>query len=252
MISAVVLTKNEEKNIVDCLESINWCNETIIIDDYSTDRTLEVAKSFNPKIKSFQRNLEGNFSAQRNFGISKAIGEWILFIDADERLSESLKGEILDFLKSKDNEYNGFYVKRRDFMWGKELKHGEVGNIRLVRLGRRDSGKWQGKVHETWNIKGKVGKFKMLLFHYPHQDISTFLKEVNRYTDFRAQELFEQGVKVVFWQIILYPKAKFLLNYFLRLGFLDGIEGLVFAVMMSFHSFLVRGKLWLLINKKND
>lgn len=250
MISAIILTKNEENNIIDCLESVAWCDEIIIVDDYSEDRTLEVVKNFNSRVKIFKRKLEDNFSAQRNFGLSKATGEWILFIDADEILSNGLRGEIMDFLSSKNEKYDGFYMQRKDVVWNKELRYGETGNIKLLRFAGKDMGKWAGRVHETWNIKGTVGYFKMPILHYPHQNISNFLKEINRYTDLRAKELYDNKVRTNIFQIIIYPKAKFILNYFIKLGFLDGIEGLVFAIMMSFHSFLVRAKLWSYSNKK--
>ena len=249
MISVIILTKNEENNIIDCLEGLGWCDEIIVIDDSSVDRTLQVIKNFNPRVKIFQRELQGDFSVQRNFGLSKAKGEWVLFIDADERLSNGLKGELMDFLESKDSEYSGFFIQRKDVIWGKELRHGEATDIKLLRFGRKDSGSWAGKVHEVWNVKGKIGEFKMPLYHYPHQSVAEFLKEINYYTDLRAKELFDRGEKVGFLKIILYPVLKFKINYFLKLGFLDGIEGLVFALMMSFHSFLVRAKLWTYLNK---
>src|SRR5476649_2486654 len=102
MISAVILTKNEETNIIDCLESIAWCDEIIILDDYSTDRTLQVIKNFNSRVKIFQRSLNNDFSSQRNYGLSKTKENWVLFIDADERLSNGLSGEIKDFIKQKE------------------------------------------------------------------------------------------------------------------------------------------------------
>ena len=250
MISAVILTKNEEANIVDCLESIDWCDELIVVDDYSTDRTLQVIKNFSSRIKIFQRNLDEDFSAQRNFGLSKVKGDWVLFVDADERLSNGLSGEIKDYLQSGGKDFSGFYIKRKDIIWGKELQHGETGNIRLLRFAKKNAGDWHGKVHELWEINGKLGNFNMPLLHYPHQTIWNFLREINHYTDVRAKELYDRGIRTNFYKIILYPKAKFLLNYFLKLGFLDGIEGLVFAIMMSFHSFLVRAKLWTYANKK--
>lgn len=250
MITAVVLTRNEETNIVDCLESIDWCDELIVVDDNSTDRTLQVIKNFNPRVRIFQHELQGDFSAQRNFGLSKAKGEWVLFVDADERLSNGLKGEIMDYLSSKNKSYDGFYVQRKDIIWEKELRHGEVGNIKLLRFAGKGKGKWEGKVHEVWQIDGRIGEFRMPLLHYPHQTIANFLSEINYYTDLRAKELYASGIRASFYQIVLYPKAKFFLNYFFRLGFLDGVEGLVFAIMMSFHSFLVRAKLWTYINKK--
>lgn len=248
-ISAVILTKNEEKNIVECLKTLSWCDEIIVIDDSSIDKTVEIAQKF--KAKVFIHALDNNFSKQRNFGLEKASNDWVFFIDADERASDSLISEILSLNDISDSlkNYNGFWIRRIDFLWQKKLQHGETGNIKLLRLARKDSGKWHGAVHETWNIKGTTGKLKNPINHYPHQTVTEFLKEINFYTTLKAQELHKKNVKCNWWDIILYPKAKFFLNYFLKLGFLDGLSGLVFAIMMSFHSFLTRGKLWLSWNK---
>ena len=242
MISAVILTKNEEDNIVDCIKSLSFANEIIVVDDNSDERTIEIIESLKKKnIKIFKRDLGKDFSIQRNFGLSKASSEWIFFMDADERVSDALAFEILNF---DTNNFNGFFVRRLDVMWRKCLQHGEVGNINLLRLAKKDAGIWEGKVHERWNVKGKIGSFKNPLMHYPHQNISEFLREINFYTDIRARELYSKKVKAGIFSVIFYPMAKFIVNYFFKLGILDGIEGLVFALMMSFHSFLVRGKLW--------
>ena len=174
----------------------------------------------------------------------------MLFIDADERVSSALWYEIMATINTPFDNYSGFYLKRRDVMWGKELRHGETGNIKLLRLARKDAGKWQGRVHEVWKIKGKTATLNNPLSHFPHQSVAEFLREINHYTDIRANELFEKKIAVYWWEILLYPKAKFLFNYIFRGGFLDGLQGLVFALMMSFHSFLVRSKLWLLRQKK--
>ncbi len=107
-------------------------------------------------------------------------------------------------------------------------------------------GIWEGRVHEVWKGKGRIGELQNVLYHYPHPNISNFLQEINLYSDLRAHELYDKKTKIHTWQVVLYPKAKFFHNYILKLGFLDGIEGLIIAVMMSFHSFLVRGKLWYL------
>lgn len=249
MMSAVVLTKNEEKHVVDCLESLSFCDEIVVIDDNSDDRTIALATR--AKAKVFTRALEDDFSAQRNFGLEKASGQWVLFIDADERVTPDLAREIQEILRlPKSLENNGFFIRRRDFMWGRELRHGETGNIKLLRLAEKDAGSWEGKVHETWKVKGAIGELENPIFHYPHQSIAEFLQEINYYTDIRAKELFTQGIPVYWSSIILYPKVKFFVNYFIKRGFLDGVPGLVFAVMMSFHSFLVRGKLWILWKKR--
>ncbi|MBI3070130.1 MAG: glycosyltransferase family 2 protein [Candidatus Levybacteria bacterium] len=246
MISAVVLTKNEEKNIVDCLESLAWCDEIIVVDDNSEDRTSEIAQKMGASV--FVHSLDKDFSKQRNFALSKAKGEWVLFVDADERAASGLKEEIIHLTTVHDRgkELNGFFIRRRDFMWGKELKHGETGSIKLLRLARKDAGEWEGTVHEKWKIKGRVGELKNPLVHYPHQTIAEFLQEINFYTSLSAKQLYKNGIKVRWFDIILYPKAKFIYNYFIKLGFRDGLPGFIFAILMSFHSFLVRGKLWLL------
>lgn len=250
MISAVVLTKNEENNVVDCLESLLWCDEIIVIDDESEDRTVDIIKSLNnPKIKLYKRPLSADFSAQRNFGLQKAKDDWVMFIDADERVTKDLKNEIENMISSQfslEQKLRGFYIRRTDVIWSKKLRFGETGNIMILRLARKGSSQWVGKVHEVLRVKGKIGQLRNPIFHYPHQDVASFLKEINFYTDIRAKELFDKKVKVNFWSIIIHPLGKFLFNYAARLGFLDGMPGFVFAIFMTFHSFLVRGKLWLL------
>lgn len=253
MITVIILTKNEEKNIIDCLESVNWVDEIIVLDDFSEDRTLDVIKSLNyeKKIKVFKRKLENNFSEQRNYALSRAKTDWILFLDADERVTKDLREEINNILvEDKNNKmYSGFFIPRKDVLWGKMLNHGETGNTKLLRLGRRSAGSFVGEVHEEWLIDGTISSLKNYMLHYPHPTVSEFLKEINFYTTIRAKELFKKGVKVSVLDIILYPKMKFILNYFLKLGFLDGTPGLVSAILMSFHSFLVRSKLWTYSNK---
>lgn len=246
MISAVVLTKNEENNIIDCLESIAWCDEVVVIDDFSQDRTRELAERKNAKI--LQRNLGGNFAQQRNFGLENAKGPWVLFVDADERVPESLQKEI-QWKTNNNSSVLGFRIRRVDSIFGKILNYGETGNVLFVRLGKKGAGKWYGTVHEEWKIKEKVEVLESPLLHYPHQSIAEFLKDINFYTTIRAKELYSLGTRSSWFTILLYPKGKFLFDYFIKLGFLDGIPGLIMAAMMSFHSFLVRAKLWLLQEK---
>ena len=246
-LSVIILTKNEEKNIFDCLESVKDADEIIVIDDNSEDRTEDVINTFGKKVKTYKRSLSDDFSKQRNFGLSKAKNSWVLFIDADERVSDGLFAEILDEI-NKDN-FDGYLIKRRDVLWDKKLQYGETGNMKLLRLARKNRGEWQGKVHEVWNVNGKIGELNNELIHCPHQTIREFLSEISLYSSIRARELHEKRIKVSALDVIFYPKGKFFLNYFVKLGFLDGLPGLIIALMMSFHSFLVRSKLWLLNNK---
>jgi len=251
MLGVVILTKNEENNIIDCLESVSFADEIIIVDDFSSDRTLDIIRDLkNKKIHVYKRKLDNDFSSQRNFGISKAKGEWILFVDADERVSEQLGGEILSVLSNKNLDNVGFYIKRSDVIWGEKLKHGESGNIQLLRLAKKGSGSWAGKVHETWKIDGEKLSLNNELVHFPHKNERTFLKEINYYTTLRAEELYSHNIKTNAFSIIIYPVGKFIYNFIINFGFLDKMPGFVFAVNMSFHSFLVRGKLWLLWKKR--
>jgi glycosyltransferase involved in cell wall biosynthesis len=245
-ISAVVLTKNEEANIKKCIECVSWCDEILVVDDFSEDKTAEVSEKFGARV--LKRKLNDDFSSQRNFGLENCTGDWVLFVDADEVISEELKNEILR--NTNNSDFDGFLIKRSDYVWKKKINYGESGNIYLLRLARKDAGRWYGKIHERWTVDGKIGKLNNFIFHFPHPTINEFLKEINFYTDVRAKELFTEGIKSNFFSIILYPKTKFFQNYFLKLGVLDGIPGLVLAITMSLHSFLVRGKLWLLWNKK--
>ncbi len=236
-ISAVVLTKNEEKNIKGCLKSLDFCDEMIVVDDFSPDRTREIAREHGARV--FQRRLAGDFASQRKLGLRKAKNDWVLFIDADERISPALAGEILNY-ESRIMNYDGFYFKRRDFFLGCWLKHGETSRVRLLRLARKNSGRWQGRVHETWQVKGKIGDLEEPLLHYPHPSLTEFLEKINHYTSLRARE-----EKNFFWsQLFFYPLLKFSQNYFFRLGFLDGWAGLMMAWLMSFHSLVVRVKTW--------
>jgi glycosyltransferase involved in cell wall biosynthesis len=257
-ISAVVLTKNEEKNIERCLKSLGFCDEVIIVDDYSIDNTRDQISKIKDQndilnIKIFEKHLNNDFATQRNFGLSKATNEWVLFIDADEEVSEELKTEIVLLFHGSIIKENAFYLKRRDYFWNEELKFGEVKKIRnlgLVRLVKKSSGKWMGNVHEVFHTAKNAGQLNNFINHYPHPSLKEFINDINSYSDIRAEELNNQDVKTNVLQIIFFPFLKFIYNYFFNLGFLDGPAGFTYAFMMSFHSFLVRAKLYQLTNKR--
>lgn len=258
MISAVVLTKNEEKNIQKCLLSLRWCDEVVVIDDLSTDATTEKIHELTERkevearnIRIIQNELAEDFAKQRNLGLKETKHEWVLFVDADEEVPVKLADEMMKEIQ-KNPDIVGWYVKRRDFLFQKELKHGETAKIKLLRLAKKGSGRWRGKVHEIWDIQGRTGELKEELLHHPHPTISDFLKEVNFYSDIVAQSRNREGKKVAAYQIIFYPLGKFISNYFFKLGLLDGSAGFITAMMMSFHSFLVRSKMWQLQNKEQN
>ena len=249
-ISAVVLTKNEEKNIGKCLKSLDFVDEIVIVDDESMDNTIELVHKVlkvHKVYKVFERKLEGDFASQRNFGMSKTSNEWVLFVDADEEVTDGLKKEIVSLLDCSIVEYDGYDVKRRDYFWNRELKYGETRKASsqgMVRLVKKGSGKWMGTVHEVFHTVSNLGSLNGYLNHYPHQTLKEFINVVNDYSSMRSKELFNQGVKTNVLQIILYPSIKFIYSYFILLGFLDGPAGFTYSFMMSFHSFLVRAKLY--------
>ncbi len=248
-LTAVVLTKNEEKNIERCLKSLVFCDEVIVVDDFSQDKTVEIVHNFDKNIKVIQRKLNNDFAGQRNFGLSKSKNEWILFIDADEEVSDELKSEIQNLNLQKES----YFIKRRDHFWNRELKFGEIRQIRqigLIRLIRKSSGTWMGDVHEIFHTSKNTGQLNSFLDHIPHPTLKEFISDVNRYSDIRSQELFNKGVKTNIFEIIFLPSGKFIYNYFFNFGFLDGAAGFTYSFMMSFHSFLVRSKLYQLTNKQ--
>lgn len=250
-ISAVVLTKNEEKNIEKCLKSLSWCSEIVVVDDNSSDRTVSLVKRVGAKIykqslqtiKVYKRSLDNDFSGQRNFGLAKAKGDWILFVDADEVVDGDLRKEIGS--KIGDTSFDGFYVKRQYFFLGKKIEHGEIGQTWLLRLGRKGRGKWSRAVHEEWNIEGNVGRLESVILHHPNKTIFDFVSDINRYSEIHALENMKEKKPFNFLFVIFHPTGKFFVNYFLRFGFLDGTPGFVIAVFMSFHSFLSWSRLWL-------
>ncbi len=246
MLTAVVLTKNEERNIEDCLKAVSFCDDILVVDTGSTDKTIDVARKNGATVISY--DFKQDFAAIRNFALEKAITDWILFIDADERVSPALQKEITAALTS-DSNIQAYSLRRRDWFWGTELKWGETHAARtqgIIRLIKKGSGRFEGTVHEEFREirgSGEIGRLKNYLEHYPHPSITDFLNSINMYSTIRAQELRKKGVSVSSFDIFAYPFGKFIYTYFLKLGFLDGPAGFVYSFMMAFHSFLVRGKL---------
>jgi glycosyltransferase involved in cell wall biosynthesis len=246
-ISILLLTKNEEKNLQTYwtwLDKSKTINEIIVVDNNSEDQTKEILKKLATKkikVKIFERGLENNFSDQRNFGINKTTNNWVFWLDADEKPSKSL----IRFLNHIDKlEYKNYAFKRNDIFLGYELKHGETANQCFVRFFNKKYGRFTGAVHEIWQTPKEIKQEKLHIHHYPHKSLKSFIKKINFYSSIRAQELFDQNQKGSLFQIIFYSKAKFIQDYFLKLGFLDSTPGIIMALGMSFHSFLVRAKLW--------
>ncbi len=247
-LTVVILTKDEEKSISDTLESVKFADEIIIVDDNSADNTVLIAKKYGAKI--YKRSLADDFASQRNYGLEKAKGKWVLFVDADEVVSDSLKKEIIQKTSDPFTQKEGFFVTRKDVLFGKEMRYGEFGKKKILRLALRTQGKWVRRVHEIWRVTGRIGKLKGELIHYPHSSLSGFLDSINYFSSLHALANKEEGKKSSLLKILIYPPSKLIYNLTFRLTILDGLVGFVAAMMMSFHSYLSWSKLWL-IQKNN-
>jgi len=242
-ITVAILTRNEGVNIINCIKSVEFADEILVIDDNSSDETRDISKKLNAKV--LERNLNDDYASQRNYGLKYSKGEWVLFIDADERVSKALKEEIINFIYTSEKNVNGAYIKRRDYIWGKEFGAGEIGNIKLLRLAKKGKGIWKRRVHEVWDIEGETKDLRNPILHYPHLQLKDFLKDINRYSDLHAKANYEEDKRSDLFKMVFYPIAHFIKNYIFHRGFHDGIKGLIFALVMSFHSYLSWSKLWL-------
>ncbi|MDP2873747.1 MAG: glycosyltransferase family 2 protein [bacterium] len=239
MLSVVVIAKNEEDELGKCLASVPKEAEKIVIDDESTDRTVEVAKSLGAV--AYPHRLE-NFASQQNYGLEKASGPWVLFLDADEALSSQLQREIEERLSAHPSVV-GYYLRRRTIFLGRPINWGEFREQRILKLVNKNAHpRWERPVHEVLQVSGTIGILDGALWHNPHRNLGEFVAKINRYTEMEMQVQPTRGTP---WcEIVFYPIGKFVVNYFFRLGFLDGVRGLILAVMMSYHSFLKRAKIW--------
>lgn len=244
-ITALVITKNEEKFMRDFIISMDFVDEIIVVDSFSTDRTVEIVKEF-PKVKLIQRDFD-NFSSQKNFAIDQAINDWILFFDGDEVLTPELKSEILDTLKTNNNQHVAYLVYRTTIYMNKEIKYSGWQNDKVVRLFNKNFCKYDGKlVHEKINAKGKVGTLKHKIKHYSYKGFNNIIQKRNLYSGFQAQELYLKGLKPNFYHFFFKPIARFFKHFFLKLGFLDGFRGFIISYVYAYSVFVRYVKLWLL------
>jgi glycosyltransferase involved in cell wall biosynthesis len=242
-ISAVILTKNNQEIVKRCIVSLSFCDEVVVIDDFSTDKTRKIAESLRAIV--YKRRLENDFASQRNFALKKAKGKWILFVDSDEVVPKELADEIIQATNNPFIGVEGFYIKRKDFIYGKEIKHGEMGKMKLLRLARNGAGKWKRNVHEYWDVAGRTKTLNSPLYHYPHANLREFISSINWFSTLHAKENKKEGKKSNLVRIIFWPIGHFVVNWILRRGFMDGTHGFVIAFIMSFHSFLAWSKLWM-------
>ena len=242
MISAIVLTKNNQDIIRDCINSLEGLvDEIVIVDDDSEDKTLEFIKAFTQKIYK----IEGkDFSYRRNYGAEKANGDWLLYVDADEKIDQELKKEIKEAINS--NEFVAYAIPRRNIFLGKELKHGGWWPDYVLRLIKKESLiKWGGKLHEQPKIKGEVGKLVNPLIHTSHRTLSEMVDKTNEWSEVEASLLFKANhPKVYWWRFITIAFREFWYRGILKLGFLDGTTGIIEIIYQMYSRMITYVKLW--------
>ena len=241
-ISVIVITHNEEKNIDPCLKSVQWADERIVVDSFSSDRTVEIAKELGAKV--FQRDWSG-FADQKRFALEQTNHSWILSIDADERVSEALRKEILNILKEGTSR-DGFYMPRRSYFLGKWIRHGGWYPGYVLRLFRREKATLPDvKVHEGFLVDGSTGYLKGDLLHNTHPTIDQSLKKMISRNHWIALERVEHEHKKVRWyDLIFHPAAAFSKKYFSRKGFLDGIHGFILALIDAIVKIVLYMDIW--------
>ena len=232
-LSAVVITLNEEKKLPECLASVAFADEIVVVDSLSTDATREVALRHGARF--FTRPFD-NFSNQKNFAMDHAQGDWILFLDADERVSLELQREISNLIAGQ-NVCDGYFLRRQNFIFGRKARFGNNAGDQQLRLVRKGSGRFCGLVHERVRLEGKVGALKAPLLHHTFQNMDDYFRRFYLYTRLEAEEIYRRGYRPTPYHLFLKPFVQFLYFYFLRLGFLDGLPGLRYQIHSCFYTY---------------
>ncbi|MEK7580966.1 MAG: glycosyltransferase family 2 protein [Patescibacteria group bacterium] len=245
-LSALVLAKNEEEVIEDCLKQLDFVEEIVVLDQDSQDKTVEIAKKYTDKIIQTRKE---NFSENRNTLLKEAIGDWVLYVDCDERINDKLKSEIISCLQSR--KYCAYFFPRKNIILGKWLKHGGWWPDYVPRLfKKKDLIKWQGDVHESPVVKEQFGYTKNFLTHLTARNISQMLKKTTKWAQIEANLKHQANhppVNLV--RVLKVMIIEFVNRYIIKLGFLDGLVGLIQAIFQAFHQAAVLVYLWELQNK---
>ncbi len=247
-LSAVVIAKNEEAAIGACLDAVAWCQEIVVVDSGSSDRTREIAAARGARV--IEHDWEG-YGRQKNFAVQQAAYDWVLCIDADEIVTPALRTGIEQALGSP--EFKAYELTRCNRFMGRLLRHGEGYPDRIVRLFDRRAARWsEDPVHEKVLTIERVGRIDGDLLHESAETLESYLAKQNRYTTLQAQALFEHGIRPGALRLIASPAYRFFKFYVLRAGFLDGIPGLVHVSIGCFNSFCKFAKLSALWRQSRD
>lgn len=241
-LSVVISAFNEEKKIEECLSSVSFADEIIIVNNNSSDKTAEIARKYTSKI--FDRPNNPMLNINKNFGFSKATGDWILSLDADERITPELTREIIRTLKIKSSKPNGYWISRKNIIFGKWIKSQMWWPDYQLRLFRRGKGRFAEKhVHEYLKVIGETEKLKNPMMHLNYTSVDQYLyKMLNIYVPSEVKN--RQNEKVTWVDSIRYPANDFLKTFFFQKGYKDGLHGVVLSLLQAFYMELVFVKLW--------
>ncbi|CAN5329046.1 glycosyltransferase family 2 protein [soil metagenome] len=251
-LSAVIITFNEEKKIADAIKSVNFADEILIVDSESTDKTREIAALLGAKV-IIQKWL--GFSKQKQFAIENASNDWILSLDADEKISDELQIEILAFKNLPENDLaDGYKLPRLSFYMGCPIRHGGWYPDWQIRLFNRKKGSWKDVlIHESVEIKGQVQKLKSDILHFSVENMTHHHRMIGeRYAPLAARQMFESGRRTTRFKIYTAGFTSFFQTYFIKAGFLDGFAGFCIARFAAHHAFLKHLLLWEMQNQKNE
>lgn len=243
-LSVVISAFNEEKKIEDCLKSASFADEIVFIDNSSSDNTLKIAKKYTAKV--FIRENNPMLNVNKNFGFSKAGNEWILSLDGDERITDELKKEIQSIIKNDKKDVNGFWISRKNIIFGKWIQNSIWWPDYQLRLFRKNRGKFLEKhVHEYLEVEGKTEKLQHSMIHQNYSSISQYLyKMENIYTESEVKNRLEEKVEIQWADALRYPTGDFLKTFFSQKGYKDGLHGLVLSLLQAFYMEIVFVKLW--------
>ena len=243
-LSATIITFNEEHNIRRCLESIKWVDEIIVVDSFSTDRTVEICKEYTDRV--IQREWPGHVR-QKQFALEQATGDWVLSLDADECLSEQSIRELQETVLDDNPAVDGFIFPRKSFYLGRWINHGGWYPDSKLRLVRRGRAHWGGvDPHDKLITDGNTVQLKHDMLHYVYRDIAHQLKTVDSFSAISAEQWHRQGKRFNLLLLLVRPPIRFLEMYVWKLGLLDGMPGFVIAVVSSYYVFLKYARLWAL------
>ncbi len=249
-LSVITLTKNEEHNITECLSGVRWADELIVIDSGSVDRTVEKARAFTDKVLASEWK---GYGATKNDGLKHAKGDWVLWLDADERVPPGLADEIRSVIASSEHRVAAYSVARRAFFLGKWIRHSGWYPGRVVRLFRRDRGSFSAShVHEHLEINGETGALNNDLLHYTDPNLYHYFAKFNTYTSLAAKDLLERGESFSTGDVLFRPAFMFVKMFLFRRGFLDGMHGFLLALCSSAYVFVKYAKLWEISRRKEQ